>query len=150
MNKLSWTSCSRVYRSFSTSRSRRLAKKDNSIEFQTRIKQVQQTANKQTESYNQFKVQYKKMYEDFKMIVEQNAQLTVQKDEYETKNKELTREMSKMEDQLTVQKQKIHSLKKSESELSMLRSSMKSLNSLVLNNDLIHKNQQLLDANTNF
>lgn len=42
------------------------------------------------------------MFEDFKMIVEQNAEMTVSKDELEEKVKTMNKKLSKMEDMMTV------------------------------------------------
>lgn len=76
----------------------RYGNKNNKLEFETKIKQIQQVHNKQSEQYNQFKGKYKKMFEDFKMIVEQNAEMTVTKDELEEKVKNMNKQMSKLED----------------------------------------------------
>lgn len=44
------------------------------------------------------------MFDDFKETVQQNAELIVAKEELEEKVKKMNKELSKMEDQLTVQK----------------------------------------------
>jgi hypothetical protein len=47
------------------------------------------------------------MFEDFKKMLEENTDLLKEKQDFEMKNKELIRNISKLKDELSVQKNQI-------------------------------------------
>lgn len=123
-----------------------LEKSPENKDYITLLTNLQKSNEKTNDSYSKFKSKYKKMFDELKNSLLKNQKVEKEKEEIFAKKKTLEREISQLKDEKAVMQEKISSLKKSELEFSYFQSS-KTLNSLILNKEIITKNNFLLECN---